>query len=209
MPSNSLLRGVSLLVLAFGLVACGGAPAPGAPDEPTARASTGGPLVGGQEATAICVPIEADGTLTIGFDILRNGGEQELTVTDVELTKSEGVQLLEASVVQLSGTTSLGLRDHYPPSEAELSTEGLVEDWAARQPVGRAVLPPSEDEQPDAFNLVLAVQADDARSSSSGVDVRYVSGGESHFLHLPTSLELRSAPDTCQSSEEGAASPPP
>ena len=193
--------------MALALVGCGGAPSPDPSFGGAGPTTAGGPLLGGQEATTICIPIEPEGTLTIGYDILRNNGEQAITVTDVELIESDGIRVIEASLVALTGTNSVGLREHYPPTAEELASDGLLGDWAARQPVEHAVLPPSDDGQPEAYNLVLAVQADKGRSSSSGIDIRYLSGGEERSLHVPTAFELRTAPESCDMSEEATGSP--
>lgn len=208
MPSRALRGGAPLLALVFGLSACSGAPAPLPHDAQPAQGSSDGPLIGGQEATVICVPIEPGGTLTIGFDILRNGGQDEVTVTDVALIDPDGVRLTDAVLVELTGTDSLGLRDHYPPSSTELARDGLTEDWAARQPIGEAVIPAPGSGEPAAYNLVLAVESARSGSSSGGVRVEYISDGERGSLQLPTSLELRTSPDSCQMEEETASSSP-
>lgn len=90
------------------LIACGactGDPAPAGQDQPLRTNAAG-------SSTTSCIPAQADGRMTWGFESTRNVTDEVLTVDSIELGESQGVRIFERKVMAIppdASTTLMGV----------------------------------------------------------------------------------------------------
>ena len=158
-----------------------------------AAPSTDGPLRTGTESVSVCLPVAPDGALTFGVDILRLTGDASATIEEVALVMADGIEVLGADVMPLSGTNYIGSMEDYPPSAGQLSKQGLTQDWAARRPAKGARLSASDGTS----NIVLGVRATQPTGTAEATRVIYRSGGERYTVQTATALTLKQKPAAC------------
>jgi hypothetical protein len=151
----------------------------------------GGPLEAAGQPFSYCLPADASGPITLGAEILQLAeGDENVSVTNVDLVDATSVELLEASVVRLTTTNSFGSSVNYPPSDEVLDEFGLRNDWARRQVVPTAELEPLETG--DRYTLVLGVDIT-LQSSFDGIKITYQGGDTQYVVATETQLRVAGA----------------
>lgn len=163
------------MLLACGLLAgCGPA------------SSSSGPLIngltGGFGVGEECAPVPPGGVLSYGFEAFSNRG-QAVTVTKVDLVRPQGLEILQAWLVPITGTYLYGVLDGWPPYQH--LPKGVK--WARRQRADGAVIPHSRGH--DQINLVLVLRGVRKVATAGGVNVYYRAAGQDY--HLQTHIAIR------------------
>lgn len=136
--------------------------------------STDGPVTLGAGSGAQCVAVAGKARFTVGIDLLRNRGDEAITVTDVSLVRPRNLELVRTWLVPIYHDKSDGTKNYvgtwpsYPPPASEVKPE-----WVNRVPAKGATLPPGDQLGP-AFGLEK--QAERASAQRIVVDYETASG---------------------------------
>ncbi|MDT7571078.1 MAG: hypothetical protein QOE05_1252 [Actinomycetota bacterium] len=178
MSKTNLVLGSVLLLLA----ACGTEPAP----------SAAGPLGKPGDKGTLCVPADAAGRATDGFNALHNKDTRAVTISAVELAASRNLQVTAAYIVPVANSTLLGVFGGVYPNPQTPPQPG----WERRVPaVGASV--PQAGQGPDS-NLVLEMKLVDSAvaGSAAGLRLRYRVEGKSFRWSSPVAIRI--VPHTAQ-----------
>jgi hypothetical protein len=112
---------------------------------------------GGAVATTVCFP--AAPAVTSGADHLTNQGRHPVTVVSASPLLTTNAQLVDTAVVALTGQGAIGQGVGLPTSTPQKAAAGAPQDWADRQFVPTAVIPPrSQNRDVRAWQLVFGLK---------------------------------------------------
>lgn len=144
-----------------------------------------GPVSLGDTAGTTCLPANPAGVYTMGFDLIRNDGDQPVTITKVEAVGGFGVQVAESFLLPVlrGGGTLVGVGP-WPPTKPPST-------WNAKtQALGSDRLDPG-DASVDGWNLVLRLSATGAGAGYDHLVVGYTVGSVDYTAANHVALEIR------------------
>jgi hypothetical protein len=143
---------------------------------------TDGPFGNGGTPGSLCTPVPRGGVLSYGFEALENHSSTTVRITNVTLADPhEGLTVLEAYVIPVTGHLLYGVRSGYP--QADQMPPG--EDWPERQYAVAAQVPAEK-----VANLLLVLMPANSGGAARGIDVYYESSGRQYLLRTATRLQV-------------------
>lgn len=147
-----------------------------------------GSLSAGTEEAEVCVPVdEKDRRASVGVDILKNVGQEQIEVLGVELEGAESLSLVGAYLLRPEG--SVGAASGFPPS-----TDPPLD--LGRQALAGYVLDPG---QSVSLLVGLEIESSGRSGRADHLSVTYRQGDDRSKKQVatPTSLRVLSAQETC------------
>lgn len=150
-------------------------------------ASTDGPLAADQDPGISCLqkkPGEGSRAFTLGMNVLRNTGDEPVSLGDVSLLNAKDARVGSAWIVKVQ-STAIGDGTGFP-------SEGATADaatWATRQPVEDTTIPPHGE----GYNLVIELKASSAHPSTAGTELTYSAQGKTYRWVNKVGFEVKDA----------------
>ena len=133
-----------------------------------------------EEVSESCLPAKDDGQYAMGFEVLNNPDTDEAHLTGVSLVGAKDVRMVEAVVVDVVDSTSVGLQ-YWPPLISG------TPQWTARVPHSGAVIPAKTQTK----NLVLHLETTGLPASLTGTRVAYEIDGHDYEFETGSALEIK------------------
>jgi hypothetical protein len=153
-----------------------------------------GPLGGAGRGTGItCAPTKGrQGVVTYGSIDFPNTSASTVHIDTVSLADPDGLRMLAAYVVPITGTLLYGFLQGYPPRQH--IPAGI--QWSQRQRADGATLPHTRGR--DVYSLVAILQPTRNPGWARGVNIYYHAGGQRYLLRQ--GLQILVGVNRCPSS---------
>jgi hypothetical protein len=148
-----------------------------------------GPLGNGGTPGEECVATDPSGAAYVAVDFLINKGVAPVTIDSVDLASPNNLDLTEALLVPIEGTTLIGV-GHGAPNPKDMD-DGVV--WAKRVPAVGAIVSPNGE----VGNLLAVLKTKDSSGSSVGLRVTYHDSNAQYVYQSATRLRLEIPPAKC------------
>jgi hypothetical protein len=145
----------------------------------------GGPLSRESGEGVFCAPVEEGGSLTFGYQSLKNSGTDAVEITEVSLAEPSNLRLVAAYVTPLSDHQLVGVWAGYPPPTSEM-LPAARRNWDDRVDAEGASIEAGEE-----LGLVPIVELGGRSGSAAGIQIDYRVRDSRYRYTTTIRIELR------------------